>query len=360
MENIEVKNAINAISEMEKRLEDDISREVFYSRFKYMMYRDIDAYRNEVLDIVEKNNGVWKILELDRICKDRTDIRGIVIFGCGVNGRQTYRLIKHSKYNNLPIVFCDNDQTKWGDNLFDTKIISPTELEKTYRDYICIIGSSVYRQQILEQILDEGFPNYNILYPYMGIIFADCGKQYFDFFDPISDEVFVDGGVYDGVTAGVFHNWCNGKYKKIFGFEANPYCVDRCKEYYTTHLHDSVIIEKALWNEKALLKFSGGYSGAARVSDSGGVSVEADTMDSVLSGQRVTLIKMDIEGAEYNALRGAEKTIKQNHPRMAISIYHRPCDIVEIPYLIMKFDDTYRFALRHYRSIGDETVLYAF
>ena len=70
---------------------------------------------------------------------------------------------------------------------------------------------------------------------------------------------------------------------------------------------------------------------------------------------------MDIEGAEYNALIGAEQTIKTWKPRLAICVYHKPEDILEIPALLLRMNPHYNFALRHYYiSSSNETVLYAY
>ena len=68
---------------------------------------------------------------------------------------------------------------------------------------------------------------------------------------------------------------------------------------------------------------------------------------------------MDVEGSEYNALLGAEKTIAAHKPTLAISVYHKPQDIWEIPALILKLNPDYRFYLGHYSIARGETVLYA-
>ena len=68
---------------------------------------------------------------------------------------------------------------------------------------------------------------------------------------------------------------------------------------------------------------------------------------------------MDIEGAEYQAILGAKKIIDKYKPKLAICVYHKPEDIWELPWLIHKINQEYKFYLRHY-SFGDvETVLYA-
>jgi hypothetical protein len=69
---------------------------------------------------------------------------------------------------------------------------------------------------------------------------------------------------------------------------------------------------------------------------------------------------MDIEGAELNALRGAEKTILKYRPKLAICVYHKPEDIWEIPAYILSLHGDYRLYLRHYDICSPcETVLYA-
>ena len=83
-------------------------------------------------------------------------------------------------------------------------------------------------------------------------------------------------------------------------------------------------------------------------------------MDEALSGQRVTFIKMDIEGSEMKALKGAEGIIKQQKPKLAICVYHKPEDIWEIPAYILSLRDDYKFYFRHYCYWGiGETVMYA-
>jgi FkbM family methyltransferase len=357
----EIEKISELIEGIECRLADELSKDLFHARLKNMINRNVDELRNDILDIAEKYNWEWEVYQMDRMCASFSDIPGIVIFGCGINGKQVCRLFKGSKYRNLPILFCDNNREKWGKEVLGYKVISPEELRTGYRDYICVIGSSKYRQGILEQLLQEGFPNPNILYPYIGILFGTSGWQYFDYFIPGDNEIFIDGGVYGGESSGDFVKWTGGNYQAIYGFEANPYCIERCKKYYIDNdIHDVEFIEKCMWNERAKMIFASDHSGASKISNEGNTVVDTDTIDNVLDGRSVTFIKMDIEGAEYRALLGAEKTIKKYHPRMALSVYHKPQDIIEIPTLLLEYNDSYRFALRQYSSLADETVLYVF
>ena len=75
--------------------------------------------------------------------------------------------------------------------------------------------------------------------------------------------------------------------------------------------------------------------------------------------KRVDLIKMDIEGAELQALIGAEKTIKKYKPVLVISLYHKLEHIWQIPEFINNLDLNYRFYIDHFTISLTETMLFA-
>jgi len=75
--------------------------------------------------------------------------------------------------------------------------------------------------------------------------------------------------------------------------------------------------------------------------------------------RNATFIKMDIEGAELNALKGAEDTIKNNAPKLAICIYHQLNDFWEIPMYLKRIMPEYSFYVRHHQFDIGGTVLYA-
>lgn len=89
-----------------------------------------------------------------------------------------------------------------------------------------------------------------------------------------------------------------------------------------------------------------------------GPAIPVLSLDSALLSTPPNFIKMDIEGAEEEALRGAEKIIQQYHPTLAISIYHRHDDLWRLPQLIRKFYPEYELYIRHHFWGPWETVLY--
>ena len=93
-----------------------------------------------------------------------------------------------------------------------------------------------------------------------------------------------------------------------------------------------------------------------------GREVQTVSLDDYVSAQqipRVDFIKMDIEGAELAALHGAQMTIAKHKPRLAISVYHRPQHIWEIPFAVKQIEPSYRLYLDHFTLYDQETILFA-
>jgi FkbM family methyltransferase len=99
--------------------------------------------------------------------------------------------------------------------------------------------------------------------------------------------------------------------------------------------------------------------GSGMLDDEGGETVLSVALDDVLKGFSPSFIKMDIEGGELPALKGAEATICRARPDLAICVYHRINHLWDIPLLLARWGVGYRFYLRSYNACTMETVLYA-
>ena len=89
------------------------------------------------------------------------------------------------------------------------------------------------------------------------------------------------------------------------------------------------------------------------------ITVSIDDWVARRNPEKIDFIKMDIEGAELDALHGARQTLKRFRPRLAIALYHRPEDIYQIPDFLVSLNLGYRFYLKHPTAAGFETVLLA-
>ena len=115
-----------------------------------------------------------------------------------------------------------------------------------------------------------------------------------------------------------------------------------------------------VYSSSTQLKFASGYDEASVISDEGVATIQCVSLDEAIPNFSPTLIKMDIEGAEMEALHGAESIIRKYKPGLAISVYHTASHIWEIPLFIKRLTpDTYRYYLRAHAYNSFEVILYA-
>lgn len=148
--------------------------------------------------------------------------------------------------------------------------------------------------------------------------------QYFEDFIKVSrNEIFVDGGGFDGGTTKKFIDLCPD-YKEIYFFEPNPSMLEKAKSDLINYKNIKYY-KKGLWNENKKLNFDDSLGSASKISNVGNKLINVVKLDDVLDSP-ATFIKLDIEGAEYNAIKGAEKTITKYKPKLAICVYHNQSD----------------------------------
>ncbi len=174
---------------------------------------------------------------------------------------------------------------------------------------------------------------------------------------PLQGEYFVDCGAYTGDTLARLMQI--GTFKKYYAFEPNP------QNFSGGGIFGQAGVELFPYalGEKAGICFfdsdQAGVSAVGKISDEGDLKVYVRSLDEMLNHRTVTFIKMDIEGAEISALKGAKDIIVNQKPTLAISVYHSNQDLLEIPLYIHRLVPGYRFYIRHYSSLYNDTVLYA-
>jgi FkbM family methyltransferase len=345
----------------------------------------------------------------------------VVIFGCGGLGRKAIE--KLQELGVQPLALCDNNELLWGtaiqgiavfsvqqaaaqfgrDALFLIAVWNPrhwygeTELRlksagaKFITSYAPLfwrfpenflpvyllnaLPSKVYevRDAVLEAenlwADDDSLQIYraNIHWRALGnpggLPSRPSENTYFppDLFNLSPNECILDCGAYDGDTLKLVLQRYGSEFAAIYSIEGDAVAFEKLRAYAATlppevqgKIHP---IHCAVGGTRTVVRFtSDGSTGLKR---NEGIDVQCYPLDDISIGQPVTLIKMDIEGAEYDALFGARNMIARDNPLLAICVYHTQEDIWRIPLLIHSMLPEHSLFLRAYEGDGFQTVVYA-
>jgi FkbM family methyltransferase len=182
--------------------------------------------------------------------------------------------------------------------------------------------------------------------------------QYFEpeLYHPAKPEYFVDCGAFNGISLNGLLRHVNNSDEVggYYGIEPDPanfeVLKDEIKKVNLPLRERMEIFPCALGAEDGythLYALSGPGSFLAPI---GMQEVCLKTLDGLLAEKPATMIKMNIEGAELDALRGAGKIIKTQRPLLAIAGYNKTHDLWEIPLLIKRYYKDYRLYLRSYMN----------
>lgn len=335
------------IKEIYHRLCDEESRRIFEKRLLFSLTEDY-SYISEMLSM---NRERIKINEIfSHLFKKK-----LAIFGAGFCGKALLSVFPEMKWT----CFIDNHlKTEW---MCGLKVVSLEKFMEEYEDIMIVISSETYYSEIIKQLYDAGINAKDIInvgeiidkqseMPYFGLKHLKHNEK----------EVFVDGGCFDGNSTVKFLEWCKNDYKSVWAFEPDERNFIKCRNNLLLQDKNIHIEQKGLWSSVKSLRFASLGSPGAAISSVGEVTVPVIDLDSGLYREGVSFIKLDVEGAELEALYGAEKIIRDSAPQLAICIYHKPQDIWEIPALLLRYNSEYKFYIRHHFPFGAvETVLYA-
>ncbi len=165
----------------------------------------------------------------------------------------------------------------------------------------------------------------------------------------------LDCGAYDGDT---LRSLLRAKYEiaALVAFEPDLANYAKLTAYYGTL--NAMFIPCGLSASARIMHFSSGLGAASRVGDTGDTGIQCMSIDEGVPGFTPNLIKMDIEGAELDALHGAERIIRRDRPGLAIAVYHEPSHVWDIPLWVHGLDLGYKMYLRGHGHSGYDTVLY--
>ena len=311
-------------------LGDELSRAIYRHRLLYSLLDD----QGEIKRLVCEHAPALEQLSSSKVC----------YYGAGAGGSW---LVQYRRNAHFVI-----DKYKTG-TFCGLPIISLDEFLKLpdCKEYLIVVtvGKENARREIAAELDGHG----------LRYLFGYFDLQYFELPQlALRDEYFADVGALDGETTKYFLDHFEGGHAYVFEPNPKQFAVtkERLREYPQAEL-----FPYGAYDQNAALRFdtSDADLGNAKVSASGDAQVEVRRLDDLLGDRKVTFIKMDIEGSELAALRGAERIIREQRPKLAICVYHKPEDMWEIPSLILRYHPDYKLYLRHYSISHTETVLYA-
>jgi len=345
----------------------------------------------------------------------------VVLFGAGNLGRKALACLRSIDVE--PLAFADNGETRWGAQVDGVPVLSPKEAAERYGasalfvvtiwslghfypetrakleklgcgrvepvaplrwkfadrllpDYCNNLPHKLYeqapdvhraasiwadefsRKEYLNQVKWRALGDLNALGPPVS------EKQYFldSLYQIQENEIFIDCGAYIGDTAEVLVSRYPD-FSRIVAIEADPQNFERLTKWIamldvplSSKIH---ALKAAVSSARGELHFQASGDEAARLAAGGDVVVECVSLDDLLADDGPTFIKMDIEGAELDALAGARRTIQTHRPILAVCVYHKQDDLWRVPLFVRSMDDDYRFYLRPHEADGKELVCYA-
>jgi FkbM family methyltransferase len=253
------------------------------------------------------------------------------------------------------------------------ELVSSKEIFSDEYSKLSYLNMIMYRMTLNPEYLDSIAVGRGGYYDYNTYLFE---KTFLKF---NNDEVYIDAGAYMGDSIEAFLAAVKGRFKHIYSFEpdlANNEAISnrikKLQEYYIDNLSNKVtIIRKGLWSMDDELVFSsvgehdlGGHlvkGGLDTFIENAKKTVVQVTSIDSSTEQDATFIKYEVEGAELEALKGAEKTISKNKPKLAVAVYHKPEDLLIIPNYIKNLNMKYKIGFRqHDIHKPDATYIYCY
>lgn len=214
------------------------------------------------------------------------------------------------------------------------------------------------RQEFLSQIAWRLLGDFDLLSPPV------AGDQYFpeDLLALVPHEVFVDCGAFDGDTIRAILKR-RTDFRCLVAIEPDPVNFGRLRQYLSElpdSLQEKVSPRKAgVGVTTGKVRFEVTGTDHSKVSEQGGLEVECIALTDLLEEHRPTFVKMDVEGAELPALLAARQAMRRSSAIWAVSVYHRPEDLWQIPLLMHSCLNGHRFFLRRHSPAFYDLVCYA-
>lgn len=157
------------------------------------------------------------------------------------------------------------------------------------------------------------------------------------------DEILLDIGTAEGLfPLSVIH-----KCKHIYMVEPSKVFLEPLHKTFAPFNDKITIFNTAVGSEKGIVSFNeNSLDGQITREFDENNTVEINTIDAIIDNKKITYLKADIEGFEYEMLKGAAEVIKRNKPKIAITTYHKQNDYKEIISLVKSYVPEYNFFVK--------------
>lgn len=159
----------------------------------------------------------------------------------------------------------------------------------------------------------------------------------------------MDLGAYNGDTLREFLALTDGHYEHMDAVEPDPKNFKKLRAFVETQqIRKCALHQKAIWSGPSSLPLAAKGGRMSYLTQTGKTVTEGVSLDEIVGQERVTYLKMDVEGAEKEALLGGTKSIRTWYPKMLIAGYHHDDDLWRLPLSIWQLVPEYRVYLRRH------------
>lgn len=350
-----------------------------------------------MIEKLREKESVWNYLSKTK--------KPIFMYGMGDGALKIMNVFDRYKIK-IEGIFASDDFQR-GHSFMGYNILKLSNIEENYDDFIIVLAFGAFREPLLSYLYDlsEKHEFYAPDVPVCivdDIIFdIDYVKKYDNEFDKVYDlladekskqvlldvldfkisgkvkylkscqtkteeiysdlikltysEDYVDLGAYNGDTILQFLDATNGKFSSITAFEPDKKnykkLVKQIEKLNLSEKDNVLTLNCGSYSKKDEMFFSNKAGRNSTLNCKDGVITNVDCVDNVMNGKRVSVLKIDVEGAEEESLKGAINTIKTHKPNILLSAYHKNSDLHLLPLLVNSMYSGYKIYLRHHNYI---------
>lgn len=350
-----------------------------------------------MLEKLREKISVWEHLSNTK--------KPIFIYGMGDGAIKIMNVFE--RYNIKPHGIFASDDFQRGHSFMGYEILKLSYIEENYDDFIIVLAFGTFREPLLSYLYDlsekyefyapdvpvcivddvvfdldyvkkydaEFDKVYDMLYDekskqvlldvidykisgkvkYLKSCQSDVSEIYNDLIKLSDDEEYVDLGAYNGDTVLEFLNATNGKFSSITAFEPDKKnfkkLIKQLQKLNLSENENVLALNYGSYYEKDELIFSNKAGRNSTFNCTQGALTTVDSVDNIRDGKRVSVLKIDVEGAEEHSLIGSQNTIKKYSPHILLSAYHKNSDLFLLPLMVNNMNDNYYVYLRHHNYI---------